>query len=124
MDNTPLVSVVEIPVLDFSRAINFYQNLMNIKIDEFDMDGTQMGVLGTEEATVNVVLVKSQDYKPSADGTLVYLSAGKDLQPLLDRVEPNGGQLILGKTEISPEMGFFALFLDTEGNKMGLHSLQ
>ncbi|MDF3026628.1 MAG: hypothetical protein K0S23_935 [Fluviicola sp.] len=119
-----LVSIVEIPVADFSRAVNFYKAILGLAIEEMEMDGNQMGVLPNEEGTVNVVLVKGKDYKPTTDGAVLYLNAGKDLQPMLDKIEKNGGQVILPKTEISPEMGFFALFIDTEGNKLGLHSAQ
>ena len=118
-----LISIVEIPTADFSRAVKFYQSILNVSIEEIDMDGTQMGVLPSEEGTVNLCLVKGNDYKPTTDGAVVYLNAGNDLQPMLDKVEQNGGQVIVPKTEISPEMGFFALFIDTEGNKLGLHSI-
>lgn len=119
-----LISIVEIPAIDFSRAVKFYQTILDVNIEEMEMDGNQMGVLPNEAGTVNVVLVKGNDYKPTTDGTVLYLNAGKDLKPMLDKVEKNGGQVILPKTEISPEMGFFALFIDTEGNKLGLHSAQ
>lgn len=118
-----LISIVEIPTADFSRAVKFYQSILNVSIEEIDMDGTQMGVLPSEEGTVNLCLVKGNDYKPTTDGAVVYLNAGNDLQPMLDKVEQNDGQVIVPKTEISPEMGFFALFIDTEGNKLGLHSI-
>jgi predicted enzyme related to lactoylglutathione lyase len=117
-----LVSIIEIPVSDFSRAVTFYQSILGVHIEATDMQGSQMGILPSEEATVNVVLVKGDDYKPSTAGTVVYLAAGDDLQSTLDKVEPNGGKVLVPKTEISPEMGFFALFTDTEGNKLGLHS--
>jgi uncharacterized protein len=119
-----LISIVEIPVADFSRSVNFYKAILGLAIEEMEMDGNQMGVLPNEEGTVNVVLVKGKDYKPTPDGAVLYLNAGKDLQPILDRIEKNGGQVILPKTEISPEMGYFALFIDSEGNKLGLHSAQ
>lgn len=117
-----LISIVEIPTTDFSRAVKFYQAILGIIIEEVDMAGTQMGVLPGDDETVNVVLVKGSDYKPTTDGAVVYLNAGNDLQPTLDKIELNGGQVIVPKTEISPEIGFFALFIDTEGNKLGLHS--
>ena len=82
-----------------------------------------MGVLPNEEGTVNVCLVKGNDYKPTTDGAVVYLNAGNDLQPMLDKVLQNGGEVIVPKTEISPEIGFFAQFIDTEGNRLGLHSI-
>jgi uncharacterized protein len=119
-----LISIVEIPVADFSRSVNFYKTVLGLAIEEMEMDGNQMGVLPNEEGTVNVVLVKGKDYKPTTDGAVIYLNAGKDLQPMLDRIEKNGGQVIVPKTEISPEMGYFALFIDTEGNKLGLHSAE
>ncbi|GCC51594.1 hypothetical protein SanaruYs_18200 [Chryseotalea sanaruensis] len=117
-----LVSIVEIPVIDFARATTFYKNVLNTVIEEVDMGGTQMGVLPNDVGTVNVVLVKGSDYIPTTDGVVIYLNAGKDLQPMIEKIEKNGGEVIVPKTEISPEMGFFALFIDTEGNKLGLHS--
>ena len=117
-----LISIVEIPTADFSRAVAFYKTILNIDIEEIDMGETQMGVFLSEKESVNVCLIKDENAQPSASGTMVYFNAGTDLQPLLDKVEPNGGKIILPKTEISPEMGFFALFSDTEGNKIGLHS--
>lgn len=117
-----LISIVEIPTANFARAVTFYQTILGLAIEEMEMDGNQMGVLPNENGTVNVVLVKGNDYKPTSGGALLYLNAGNDLQPMLDKVEQNGGQVILAKTEISPEMGYFALFTDTEGNKLGLHS--
>lgn len=117
-----LVSIIEIPVADLSRAISFYQTILGISIEKMEMDGVQMGILPSDGETVNVVLAKGNDYKPATDGALIYLNAGNDLQPALDRIEQNGGKVIVPKTAISPEMGFFALFIDTEGNKLGLHS--
>ena len=117
-----LISIVEIPTTDFSRAVAFYQKILNVSIEEVDMEGTKMGVLPSDGATVDVVLVNGSDYKPTTDGTVVYLNAGNDLQPTLDKIEQNGGKVIVPKTIISPEMGFFSLFIDTEGNKLGLHS--
>lgn len=119
-----LISIVEIPTTDFPRAVKFYQAILGVAIEEIEMDGNQMGVLPNEEGTLNVVLVKGSDYKPTTDGAVIYINAGNDLQPTLDKIEQNGGQVILPKTEISPEMGYFALFIDVEGNKLGLHSAQ
>ena len=117
-----LISIVEIPTADFPRAVKFYQTILDITIEEVEMGGVTMGVLPNDEGMVNVVLAKGEDYKPTMDGAVLYLNAGKDLQSTLDKIIQNGGQVIVPKTEISPEMGFFALFIDTEGNKLGLHS--
>jgi len=119
-----LISIVEIPTADFTRAVAFYQSILDVTIEEVDMGGTQMGILPSDGETENVVLVNGNDYKPTADGVVIYFNAGNDLQPMLDKVVEHGGQLILPKTEISPEMGCFALFVDTEGNKLGLYSTE
>lgn len=119
-----LISIVEIPVTDFPRAVKFYQNILGVTIREMEMDGVTMGILPNLPGTVNVVLAKGGDYKPTTDGAVLYLNAGNDMQPMLDKVKQVGGEILVPKTQISPEMGFFALFIDSEGNKMGLHSMQ
>lgn len=118
-----LISIVEIPVLDLLRALTFYQSILGVNIEEVDMGGDKMGVFPGDGSAVSVVLIQSDDYKPSADGTVAYLNAGDDLQVVLDKIVANGGEMVVPKTEISPEIGFFAMFLDTEGNKLGLHSM-
>jgi predicted enzyme related to lactoylglutathione lyase len=121
-DMKNLISIVEIPTIDFSRAVKFYQAILDVAIEEVDMDGVKMGVFPGNGEGVSVALIRGNDYKPSLDGTIVYLNAGDDLQIVLDKVERNGGKVVVPKSEISPEMGFFAMFIDTEGNKLGLHS--
>ncbi|WP_129715228.1 VOC family protein [Pedobacter sp. SYP-B3415] len=117
-----LVSIVEIPVTDFSRAVNFYKKILNVSVDETEMDGVKMGILGGGGENVSVVLACGTGYEASASGAVIYLNAGEDLQPALDKVEAHGGKVIMTKTEISAEMGYFAMFTDTEGNRVGLHS--
>ena len=117
-----LISIVEIPTTDFSRAVTFYQTILDVSLEEMEMGGVQMGIFPSDGETVNVVLAKGTDYKPTMDGPVLYLNAGDDLQIVADKITANGGQVIVPKTEISPEMGYFALFIDTEGNKLGLHS--
>jgi len=53
---------------------------------------------------------------------VAYLNGGKDVQNVLDRVENSNGNVIVPKTQISPEMGYFGMFIDTEGNKIAVHS--
>lgn len=63
-------------------------------------------------------------YKPSeSEGPLIYLNANPDVQHILNRVEDAGGKIIVPKTEISKEYGFMAVIKDTEGNRIGLHSV-
>lgn len=118
-----IVSIVEIPTNDFSRATAFYEAILGISIEKVEMDGIQMGLFPNDGESVFVQLIHGSGYKPSADGAVVYLGAGSDLQVVADRIEANGGAILMPKTEIGPEMGYYALFTDTEGNKLGLHSL-
>ena len=122
-DMKNLVSIVEIPTADFRRAVTFYQAILAIKIEEAEMEGIKMGLFPNAGEGVFVQLINGSDYKPSMDGTIVYLNGGDDLQKIADKVEANGGKIVVPKTEIGPEMGFFAIFTDTEGNKLGLQSL-
>jgi len=61
---------------------------------------------------------------PSAtDGPLIYLNANPDVQIVLDRIEKAGGKIVVPKTEISPEIGHMAVFIDTEGNRVAIHNI-
>ena len=117
-----IVSIVEIPTGDFSRAIAFYEAILGVNIEKAEMDGIQMGLFPNDGEGVFVHLIYGNDYKPSADGAIIYLNTGSDLQEVADRIEANGGEILMPKTEIGPEMGYYALFTDTEGNRLGLHS--
>lgn len=117
-----LVSIIEIPTSDFSRAVAFYQAILDIHIEEVEMDGVKMGLFPNDTEGIFVHLINGSEYKTSVDGTLVYLNGGSDLQNVANKIEANGGEVVVPKTEIGPEMGFFAMFIDTEGNKLGLHS--
>ena len=121
-DMKNLISIVEIPTVNFSRAVAFYQAILDISIEEIEMDGIRMGLFPNDGQNVAVQLVKGSELKPSIDGTIVYLNAGDDLQTVANKIEANGGEIVIPKTEIGPEMGFYAMFTDTEGNKLGLHS--
>jgi uncharacterized protein len=117
-----LISIVEIPTADFSRAVAFYQAVLDINIEETEMDGIKMGLFPNDGESAFVQLINGSEYKTSTNGTIVYLNGGDDLQKIADKIEANGGKIVVPKTEIGPEMGFFATFTDTEGNKLGLHS--
>ena len=117
-----LISIIEIPTSDFSRAVEFYQTILDIKIEAVEMDGVTMGLFPNDNESVFVHLINGDQYKPSADGTIVYLNGGSDLQKVANKIEASGGKIVVPKTEIAPDMGFYAMFTDTEGNKLGLHS--
>lgn len=118
-----LINWFEIPATNFNRAVSFYKAILDLKIEEAEMFGSKMGFFPTDGKNVSGAIVQGEDYKPSTDGVVVYLNGGNDLQDILTKVENNNGQVIVPKTQISPEMGYFGMFIDTEGNKMAVHSI-
>lgn len=116
------ISVFEIPATDITRAINFYQAILDIKIEQMDMPEMQMGILPYEGEVVTGVIIKADGYKPSTNGVTIYLNGGDNLQEILNKVEKNGGKILTTKTPHADGIGFWAHFLDSEGNKMGLSS--
>jgi predicted enzyme related to lactoylglutathione lyase len=114
----------EIPVTNFSRAQAFYEKVLQITIPPMDMGSVTMGMLSSDPQAVGGAIVHGDGGIPSRNGTLVYLNGGENLAPMLARVEAAGGTVVVPKTEIGNGFGFFAHFIDTEGNKVGLHSMQ
>lgn len=121
-DMNSFISIFEIPATDISRAVNFYQAILDIEIEKMDFEGMHMGILPYEGQMVTGVIVQGEGYQPSESGITLYLNGGDNLQVILDKVEENGGKIIIPKTPHADESGYFAIFHDSEGNKMGLHS--
>jgi predicted enzyme related to lactoylglutathione lyase len=121
-DMKSFISIFEIPATDISRAVEFYQEILAIKIEKIDMPGMQMGVFPYEGQMVTGVIVQGEGFQPSTDGVTIYLNGGDNLQIILDKVEKNGGKIVVPKTLHADESGYFAMFHDTEGNRLGLHS--
>jgi predicted enzyme related to lactoylglutathione lyase len=118
-----LVTFIDIPASDFGRAVSFYKAILGLEISEADISGTKMGFFPSDGTNASGAIVHGKDYKPTTDGVLAYLYGGNDLQKVLDKVELNKGKIVLQKTHISAEVGYIGIFIDTEGNKMALHSL-
>ncbi len=114
----------EIPVTDFNRARIFYNAIFDFEMPEMQMGPGKMGILlHDREKGVGGAIVWSDGCVPSMTGTLVYLSGGSNLATVLDRVAGAGGEVLTGKTSIGDGMGFIGMFRDTEGNRVGLHSM-
>jgi predicted enzyme related to lactoylglutathione lyase len=122
LDMKNRISIVEIPAADFQRAMSFYQVILDVKLEEAEMEGIKLGLFPPSGDGAFVQLIHGTDYKPSPDGVVVYLNAGSDLQEVAGKIESNGGTMVVPKTSMGPEMGFFAIFIDSEGNKLGLYS--
>lgn len=114
----------EIPVVDFERAKRFYEALFNAELMEMDFPDGRYGMLPAdmEQGGIGGGIVQGEGFEPSSKGTVVYLNGGDDLSIPLARVAAAGGRIILPKTSIGAN-GFMAHFIDTEGNRVALHSM-
>jgi predicted enzyme related to lactoylglutathione lyase len=59
---------------------------------------------------------------PGAQGVLVYLNAEPSIDAVLARVQDAGGRILSPKLELPGDIGFIAQVVDTEGNRIGLHT--
>lgn len=120
------ISWFEIPVSDINRATQFYETIFGIKLNPLDLTNIKMRMFPIDDPLgVGGALADSKGFhKPSrTEGPLIYLNGNPDLQKILDKVEGAGGKIMVPKTEISPEYGYMAVIFDTEGNRIGLHSI-
>jgi predicted enzyme related to lactoylglutathione lyase len=114
----------EIPALDIERARHFYQVIFSIHMDVMNMMDMEMAGFPGEPGNgkASGALVKSPYHTPSMEGTVVYLNANPAMDDVLSKIETEGGQILMGKTKISDDIGYMAFFRDTEGNRVALHS--
>lgn len=113
----------EIPVADFERARRFYSTIFDYEMPQATVGGNTLGFLLFEQGQgIGAAIVHGEGHVPSATGSLVYLSAGRDLAVVLGRVVRAGGVVLKGKCEVGPKLGWYALFRDPDGNRVGLHS--
>ena len=119
-----MVGWFEIPVTDMDRAKTFYNKVFNVDIQLEDFGGVLMGwfpfVDGKKGASGS--LVQNRAYIPDEKkGVLIYFSS-VDVNDELSRVQAAGGKIIQPKTMISKDIGYMGLFIDSEGNRIALHS--
>ena len=121
------ISWFEIPASDLNRAQKFYESIFDIQMVPLDTPNLQMRMFPVEDMMNGIggALSRSEGFYKSSSthGPLVYLNANPDVQNVLDRIPAAGGEIIVPKTRISPEYGFMAVFIDTEGNRVALHSV-
>ncbi len=112
----------EIPVLDFDRAKTFYETILGETIPEMPFPDGRYGMLPADmQHGVGGAIVQGDGFTPSAQGSIIYLNGNPDLSQALSKIEAAGGQIVLPKTGIGGN-GFMAHFIDTEGNRVALHS--
>ena len=115
------VSWFEIPVHNLQRAVSFYNHIYDIELETIDLPDYAMAFFPSDKG-IGGALVSGPGCIPTEAGTLIYLNGGEDLTEVLSKVEEAGGRIILEKSLINEDAGYFSLFIDTEGNKLALHS--
>lgn len=117
-----LVSFFEIPSADFGRAVKFYEAVLNLKLSIFECKEEKMAFFPEEDGEMTGAVSYASDFLPSDKGVLVHFRSD-NMEAALRSVVENGGTIVRPKTKIeSDECGYFALFTDSEGNRLGLYS--
>jgi predicted enzyme related to lactoylglutathione lyase len=111
----------EIPTSDLDRATRFYEQVLAVSLKRETFGGTPMSIFQAKDKDLAGALVKDARRKPSSDGALVYLNVNGRLDAVIDRIAGAGGEVLLPKMDIG-DPGYIALFRDTEGNVIGIHS--
>jgi predicted enzyme related to lactoylglutathione lyase len=116
----------DIPVVDLDRAIRFYSAVLGTEVTKMSEGGVQYGLLPHEEQNSSGCLCVASDSaginnKPSQNGPLIYLSVEGRLDAAVRAAKANGGKVLQEKQQIGPH-GFRAVILDSEGNRIALHS--
>ena len=116
----------EIAVNDINRAKKFYESIFDIEMNLTDFHNMKMASFIADDMTgkVSGALVQSGMHKPSMDGAVIYLNGNPDLDIPLSKIEGSGGKVLMPKTFINENVGYMALFIDTEGNRVALHSFK
>jgi hypothetical protein len=114
----------DIPVKDLDRAIRFYSAVLGAPVRKEQCEGMTFGLLphAGEEAISGCLSPAGEGNEPSSRGALIYLNCGGRLDQALVAVEPNAGKVLQPKHQIGPH-GFRAIVLDSEGNRIALHSM-
>ena len=123
---TNAISWFEIPTTDINRAQKFYEAIFDINMIPMDTPNISMRMFPIENPmNIGGALVHNKEFykSSSSDGPLIYLNGNPDVQNVLDKIEAAGGKIVVPKTQISPEYGHMAVFIDSEGNRMALHSI-
>ncbi len=111
----------DIPVLDFDRAIRFYSAVLGAPVQKQDFPGMSFALLPGSDPAVTGCIYQSDTEKPSDHGPLIYFNCDGRLDAAEAAVMPNGGKVLLTKHAIGPH-GFRTVILDSEGNRIALHS--
>ncbi len=127
MQGNPVVWF-EIYVQDMTRAKRFYETVFGVRLEKLENPAQQPGMemwafpMNSEAGGASGALVRMPGLPSGGNGTLVYFACS-DLTDELGRVVAAGGRVQQARMSIG-QYGFIGLAVDTEGNMIGLHSMQ
>ncbi len=115
-----LIAFFEIPVVDFKRAVDFYETVLDLQLAVFECEHEKMACFIEDGQTVGAV-AWAPEFKPSAGGVLVHFRCN-NIEEAIRRVRKKGGDVVIPKTRIEAECGgYFAVCMDSEGNRFGVY---
>jgi predicted enzyme related to lactoylglutathione lyase len=115
------VSWFDMPVVELERACEFYAAVLDCDIHRDQATSGEIGVISHADGEIAGALFCKAGYPPSAEGALVYLNVSGRLHDAVAAVRVHGGEVLRDVHAISP-WGYRALVLDSEGNRVALHS--
>jgi predicted enzyme related to lactoylglutathione lyase len=119
-----LVNWVEIPTTNLERAKKFYNTILDgVQFTDMNIGDIDYALFPAEDKFNCGALVQGGYYRPHPAGVVIYLDGGEDMSHILDKVRAAGGELITPKTYVNGHAGFIGIFIDSEGNKIGLQHL-
>jgi predicted enzyme related to lactoylglutathione lyase len=114
----------EIYVEDMDRAKKFYEMVFDIQLSKLDSPGMEIWAfpMQSEGFGASGSLVKMPGFSLGANSVLVYFSC-TDCAIEAAKAVKAGGKIQKEKMSIG-QYGYIALVIDTEGNMIGLHSME
>ncbi|OAJ51695.1 glyoxalase [Paraburkholderia ginsengiterrae] len=120
--SSKVVAWFEIPSVDFDRAVRFYETALDVKLNVQEFGAQPIAVFDYQEPATGGAIIHSPSMTPTQDGVLVYLNARPTVDATLARIEQAGGKTDGPVIKLPQDIGYIAFFIDTEGNRIGLHS--
>ncbi|TAF31530.1 MAG: VOC family protein [Cytophagales bacterium] len=121
MSNTNPVGWFDLQVANLERAKQFYETVFNVKLVDLPLEWGRQSLFPFNPTSPNIsgALVEKPDMQPSAS-TIIYFET-ENCVTEEQRIEEAGGKVVQPKMNIG-EFGFVSIFIDSEGNTVGLHS--